>query len=390
MKQTGGTPFWRDVRFWRVAGQVAAVVLVVLVAAYLYGNLQHNLQQKGLGLGFGFLRLAASFDIKELPIPYRPSDSYGRAFLVGLTNTARIVLAGIPLATLLGILIGVARLSSNWLVRQLSLLYVEVLRNTPLLLQLFFWYFGVIIRLPRIQSRLELPGPVYLSNRAVAVPWPASTEATGAWLVAAALGLVAAFTVWRRRTRLMVERGGGGQPGLAALATLGLALGGAWALTGAAPFAWNLPRVADGIRFEGGARLSPEFAALLMGLVLYTAAFIAEIVRGGVLAVSRGQWEAARAVGLRPFLVLRLVVFPQALRVIVPPLTSQYLNLAKNSSLAVAIAYPDVVSVGTTTYNQTGRAVEVVILLMATYLSISLFTSLVMNVYNRSVQLVER
>lgn len=389
MRSGRGIPFWRDVRVWRVAGQVAAVLLVLAVAAWLYSNLQANLQKKNLGLGFGFLRREASFDIKELPIPYRPTDPYSRALAVGLVNTGRVILAGIPLATLVGIVIGVARLSSNWLVQKLALVYVEALRNTPLLLQLFFWYTAVAIRLPRIEDRLELPGPVLLSNRGIAVPWPAATPASGTWLVLLGVAAVAAVVVWRRQTRAMVERGGGGHPAVWAAGVLALAAAAALAATGRGPFAWSVPAVA-GSRFAGGAQLSPEYAALVWGLVLYTGAFIAEIVRGGILAVSRGQWEAARALGLRPLLVLRLVVFPQALRIIIPPLTSQYLNLAKNSSLAVAIAYPDVVSVATTTYNQTGRAVEVVTLLMVTYLSISLFTSLLMNLYNRAVQLVER
>lgn len=381
--------FWRDTRFWTIAGQVLFLLAVAALLYLVYENLQANLRRIGLALGFGFLRQPAAFDIGEGIIPYRPADTYFRAYLVGLTNTLRVAGAGIVLATVLGCSVGIARLSSNWLIRQFAAVYVELLRNTPLLLQLFFWYFAVLIRLPRIEDAVVWPGPVYLSNRGLAVPWLARGPSFDAWIVAFLVALVAGAAVYRWRLSVRLETGGGGSPALAGLGAFASIAGLSWLLAPGAPIVVDAPYV-EGVALRGGLRLSPEFSGLLIGLVVYTSAFIGEVVRAGIQSVPRGQVEAARAVGLRPALVLRLVVFPQALRVIVPPLTSQYLNLTKNSSLAVAIGYPDAFFVGQTTFNQTGRSVEVVTLIMATYLTISLLTSLLMNLYNRFVQLVER
>ncbi|GAA6619838.1 amino acid ABC transporter permease [Scytonema sp. NUACC26] len=304
------TPFWRDKRFWPIVGQLIAVVAFVIIVAILWHNVTYNLQRLGIQLGFDFLQSQASFDIGETPIAYQPSDPYSRALLVGLLNSLRVIIVCIIAATIVGITVGIARLSDNWLVRKLALVYVEILRNTPVLLQLFFWYFAVFLSLPKTETQISFFGLINISNQGVTLPF--------------------------------------------------------------------------GIYF------SPELSALVLGLTLYSAAFIAEIVRAGILSVPKGQWEAARSLGLKSSLVMRLVIFPQALRLIIPPLTSQYLNIAKNSSLAIAIGYADIYFVASTTFNQTGRAVEVMLLIVATYLTMSLIISLAMNFFNHKVQLKER
>ena len=300
--------FWRNVRFWRFAGQAIAIVLIMSCLAFLGNNLTRNLRQLGIQFGFNFLKSQAGFTIGDIPFAYKPSDSYNLALLVGLLNSLRVIIVGIVLATAIGVTAGIARLSDNWLVQKLATIYVEGLRNTPLLLQLFFWYFAVFLSLPQPEDAISL-GFINFSNRGV--------------------GLF-------------------------------------------------------------GLQLSPEFSALLAGLAIYTGTFIAEIVRGGIQSVPKGQWEAARSLGLKPGLLMRLVIFPQALRAIIPPLSNQYLNLAKNSSLAIAVGYPDLYAIASTTFNQTGRAVEVMILICAAYLTISLVISSLMNLFNRSVQIVER
>jgi general L-amino acid transport system permease protein len=380
----------RDARFWRIAGQVIAVVLVAIVVILIFDNLTYNLRQLGIRLGFDFLRSQASFDIGETLIAYNPANSYGRAIFVGLVNSLRVIVVGLILATILGLLAGIARLSDNWLLRKIAMVYVEIFRNTPLLLQLFFWYFAVFIKLPNIENRITLPGPTYLTSRGLFLPWWRVSAGAGIWLLLLALGLVAAIALWRWRTRIMVEQGRPGNQLVWALGPLVAAAIFALILTRTVPFSLTLPQVVGNAQIQGGLRLSPEFGTILVGLVFYTGSFIAEIVRAGIQSVPKGQWEAASALGLKPGRVMRMVVLPQALRVIIPPLTSQYLNLAKNSSLAIAIGFPDVYFVASTTFNQTGRAVEVILLIMLTYLTISLTISLLMNWYNRTVQLKER
>jgi general L-amino acid transport system permease protein len=384
---SAAVPPWRDVRVLRIAGQVVVVLVVGLLVAFIARNFMSAMSERGLGFGFGFLGRSAGFDISESPIPYSSTDTYGKAFLVGLLNTLFISLVGIILATVLGIVVGVARLSPNWLVRRIASAYVEAIRNTPLLVQLFLIYFAVFLQLPAVSQTLSLPGSIFVNQRGVFVPGPQLTATFPAWLafVTAGIGiLVAVRRVARRR-----EDAGDPIHGLRSagwLALLAIVVVG-WILVG--PVAFDLP-LREQFNFVGGLALSPEFTALLTGLVLYTAAFIGEVVRGGIQAVRRGQLEAARALGLSEGDTLRMVIFPQALRIIVPPLTSQYLNLAKNSSLAIAIGYPDLFKVGQTMANQTGQPVPVIILVMSTYLSISLFTSLLMNIYNRRVQVLER
>ncbi len=302
-------PLWRDYRFWQNAIQLIFVFLAVCIVVVLWSNVRRNLQQLGIQFGFNFLKQQASFDIGETLINYQPTDTYNYALFVGLINSLRIAIMGIFLTTIVGITAGIVRLSDNWLVRKISLIYVEIFRNTPLLLQLLFWYFAIFLSFPKAENKISVLSFANFSQNGIEFPW---------------------FT------------------------------------------------------------LSPEFSSLLLGLTFYTGAFIAEIVRGGIKSVPQGQWEAAKSLGLKPGLAMQLVIFPQALRVIIPPLTSQYLSLTKNSSLAIAIGYPDIYFVASTTFNQTGKAVEVMLLIMITYLTLSLIISFTMNLFNRSVQIKER
>jgi general L-amino acid transport system permease protein len=379
----------RDDRFWQIAGQAIAVLLVVILIALIWDNLTYNLRQLGIQLGFDFLGVQASFDIGETLIPYDPSNSYSRAIFVGLVNSLRVVVLGLILATIFGLVAGITQLSDNWLVRQIAVVYVEIFRNVPLLLQLFFWYFAVFLNLPGIENPITLFGSAFLTGQGVFFPWIETAAGAGIWLILLACGIVSAIALWRWRGRVMVEQGWAGNQIWYALGSLLVAVVIAFVLTRSIPFRLSVPQVTQG-QIEGGLRLSPEFCALLAGLVVYTSSYIAEIVRAGIQAVPKGQWEAARALGLKPNRIMQMVILPQALRVIVPPLTSQYLNLAKNSSLAIAVGFPDVYFVASTTFNQTGRAVEVMLLIMVTYLTISLTISLVMNLFNRTVQIKER
>ena len=302
-------PLWRSQRFWQNLTQAIVVFLVVAIFTIVVMNVNRNLQQLGINFGFDFLQQQASCDIGEKLVKYKPTDSYLLALWVGLINSLRIAILGVFLTSIIGLTAGIARLSDNWLVRNISLLYVEIFRNTPLLLQLLFWYFAVFLSFPKAANKVSILGLVNLSKSGIEIPF---------------------FT------------------------------------------------------------LTPEFSTLLLGLTFYTGAFIAEIVRGGIKSVEKGQWEAAKSLGLNPTLAMRFVILPQALRVIIPPLTSQYLNLTKNSSLAIAVGYPDIYFVASTTFNQTGKAVEVMILIMLTYLTLSLTISLVMNQFNHAVQIKER
>ncbi|HYE50138.1 MAG TPA: amino acid ABC transporter permease [Azospirillaceae bacterium] len=370
-----------------VAYQILVAALVGLGVWYLASNTMENLARQSIGSGFGFLEREAGFQIGETPVAYTATDTYARAFLVGLLNTLKVAVIGIVLATVLGTVVGVARLSTNWLVAKLAAGYVEVVRNVPLLLQLFLWYGALTEGLPGPRQAFNPVPGVFLSNRGLKIPGPADDPAWGALLVAFLVGAAAAFgfAAWARRRHLAT----GVRPPVGRVSAgllLGLPLLTLLAFGGAAV---DMPEL-RGFNFAGGVTLSPEFAALLFGLVVYTAAFIAEIVRSGILAVPHGQTEAAAALGLSRGRILRLVVLPQALRVIIPPTTSQYLNLTKNSSLAVAIGFPDFVSVANTTMNQTGQAVEGVAAIMAVYLTISLSLSFVLNWYNKRIALVGR
>jgi general L-amino acid transport system permease protein len=354
--------------------QAALLLAVVGLGWWFWSNAQANMAARGLQFGYGFLDRSAGIPIGESVIPYTPADTYRRALTVGLLNTLRVAIIGIVLCTVLGILLGLARLSTNPLLRTLVGGYIEVIRNTPLVLQLVFWH-----------AVIPLPG-VFLSQRGVKIPVFVAEPALFVVLGAAVAGGIGWWWLLRRERARQVatgERRPTVLPGIALLAGLpALAL-----LAGFVPRV-DWPELA-GFNFEGGLTLSPEFFALLIGLVVYTSAFIAEIVRAGIQSVHKGQWEAARALGLAPGRIMRLVILPQALRVIIPPLTSQYLNLTKNSSLAVVIGYPDLVSVANTSINQTGQAIEVITIFMAVYLLISLLTSALMNWYNARVALLK-
>lgn len=375
-------------RIRNIAYQAVLLAAVIGLGWYLISNTLHNLSTRQIQVGFGFLTREAGFEIAETLIAYEPANSYGRAFLVGLANTLMIAVIGVILATVLGSLIGIARLSSNWLLAHLAGWYVEVMRNIPLLLQLFVWYGIFTELLPSVREAISFGDWLFISQRGFRFAWPAAHPA---WPLALWAGLIATVLVFAYRALARRQQRQSGRqwpqfwPSVALL--VGLPLAG-W-LLGGAPMAIDRP-VLEGFDYQGGKVLSPEFMALLLGLVTYTAAFIAEVVRAGIMAVDRGQGEAAQALGLSSSQRLRLITLPQALRVIIPPMTSQYLNLAKNSSLAVAIGYPDLVAVANTTMNQTGQAIEAIAILMAVYLSISLSISAFMNWYNSRVRLVER
>ncbi|MGP1679838.1 MAG: amino acid ABC transporter permease [Burkholderiales bacterium] len=382
-------PFWNDPRIRAIVFQVLVTLGVIAVGAYLVRNLMHNLDVRGISTGFGFLANRAGFAINQSLVAYDESSSYGRTFVVGLLNTLLVSGLGIVLATILGFVIGIARLSRNWLISKLAAAYIEIFRNIPLLLQILFWYFAVFLNLPPPSEALSLGDAVFLTQRGLYLPRPVAESGFG-WTVFAFLAAAVASFFLVRWSRRRQDRTGELFPAfMVSLALLVLVPLGVFMITGR-PLAWTVPAL-EGFNFTGGLSVNPELGALLAALSIYTAAFIAETVRAGILAVSHGQTEAASALGLRRSWTLRLVIIPQAMRVTIPPLTSQYLNLTKNSSLATAIGYPDLVSLfAGTTLNQTGQAVEVMAMTMAVYLTISLVISVFMNWYNARTALVER
>lgn len=369
--------------------QVLLALAIFWLGYQIVNNTIVNLQKQNTASGFEFLGRTAGFDISQSLITYTNTMSYGRAFLVGLLNTILVAVLGIIFATVLGFLIGIGRLSSNWLVAKLCTVYVEIVRNVPLLLQLFVWYFAVLKALPGPRQSVALPFGTYLNVRGLYLPGPQWQAGSEAILVALliAIALAIAIHVWAKRRQLATGQqfpsilvGLGLMVGLPILAFLAMGL----------PVTFSYPEL-KGFNFTGGMVIQPEFVALLTGLSIYTAAFIAEVVRSGIIGVSKGQKEAAAALGLKPSFAMRLVVIPQAMRIIIPPLTNQYLNLTKNSSLAVAIGYPDLVSVfAGTVLNQTNQAVECILITMGVYLGLSLLTSLLMNWFNARMALVER
>jgi general L-amino acid transport system permease protein len=381
--------FYNDPKFRSVAYQLVLCAVVVFLVYGAARNAIDNLARAHIASGFGFWNDAAGFDISQTLIEYTARGStYGRAFWVGLLNTLLVAGLGIIFATILGFVIGISRLSSNWLLAKVAGGYVETIRNLPLLLQLLFWYNAVLKALPDMRESIGIGGAL-LNNRGLFLPGPIFKDGFGAVGIALLGGIVGAVTFYIL-ARKRQERTGQQAPVL--WVALALVIGLPFAVFALAgfPLGFDFPKTGR-FNITGGVEILPEFAALLFGLSIYTAAFIAEVVRAGILAVSRGQSEAAYSLGLRPGPTLRLIVIPQAMRVIIPPLTSQYLNLTKNSSLAVAIGYPDLVQVFTgTVLNQTGQAVEVVAITMLVYLAISLTTSLLMNIYNRRMALAER
>jgi len=384
----GTVPFWLDPKKRAIMFQIAVFVMVGLLAYYLVSNTIINLKKQSIATGFSFFHKESSFEIGESLISYSAASSYGRALVVGALNTLKVSFIGIIITLLLGAILGIARLSSNWLVSKLASIYIEVMQDIPILLQLFFWYAIFYETLPSPQQALCPISGLFLCNRGVAFTVPVAHPAHKYMLLVLFVGCVVVYLM-RRWAKKRQEKTGKFFPvfrfGIAIVIGLPLIT---W-LAFDAPMKMDIPKLV-GFNFTGGITVSPEFIAILLGLILYTAAFVAEVVRAGIQSVSKGQREAAMAIGLRPAPILNLVILPQALRVIIPPLTSQMLNLTKNSSLAVAIGYPDFVSVANTTINQTGQAVEGVALIMALYLIFSLSTSAFMNWYNKRVALVER
>jgi general L-amino acid transport system permease protein len=367
-----------------------AIMLAAFVAfiAWIIDNTQENLERSNIASGFDFLNGRAGFDLAQTPVQFTSDSTYGRALIVGLLNTVIIAGLGIVTAVALGFIIGVGRLSNNWLVRKLSMVYVEIFRNIPPLLVIFFWYFGVLSVLPQPRDSIELPFGGYLNNRGFFLPRAIWGE--GAWLIAAGLlvGVVFSFLV---RKWAMERQMATGRRFPVLWTSLAMIIGFpllACVLTGF-PLSFEFPK-ASTFNLSGGFQVKPEFLSLYLALSIYTAAFIAEIVRAGIQGVPKGQSEASGALGLRAGQGLRLVVIPQAMRTIIPPLTSQFLNLTKNSSLAIAIGYPDLVAVGGTVLNQTGQAIEIVAIWMLVYLGLSIATSLFMNWFNAKMALVER
>jgi general L-amino acid transport system permease protein len=383
-------PFWNDPRVRALVFQLLVGIGLAGFLVYITLNTMHNMEVRGISTGFEFLSRPAGFGIAQSLIEYTEAQStYGRTFLVGLLNTFLVSGLGIVLATILGFIIGVARLSKNWLIAKLAAAYIETFRNIPLLLQILFWYFAVFLALPAVGDAITFGEHFYLSQRGLYLPSPVFEDGF-AWTGGSALAAVVAGVMLVRWARRRQERTGARFPAVAVALGLIVAIPTLVFVVSGRPLSWEVPEK-GAFDFAGGFALIPELGALLVALSIYTAAFIAETVRAGIQAVSHGQTEAAYALGLRPSWTLRLVIIPQAMRVAIPPLTSQYLNLTKNSTLATAIGYPDLFAVfAGTTLNQTGQAVEVIAMTMAVYLTISLLISFFMNWYNARMALVER
>lgn len=375
------------VRAWLY--QILAILAVFSVVGYLIHNTVINLASRGITSGFGFLERGAGFGIVQHLIDYTDGDTYARVFLVGLTNTLLVSALCIVFASVLGFFIGLARLSDNWLLRKISAVYIEIFRNIPPLLQIFFWYFAVLRNLPGPRQALSAFDLAFISNRGLYIPWPEYTVGTWPFVIALLLAIGASVALFRYNRNYQLKTGRLRRTWPAALAILVIFPFIAHLLFGAAMH-WDVPTL-RGFNFRGGFALIPELAALTLALSIYTSSFIAEVIRSGIQSVPYGQHEAAMSLGLPNPVTLRQVIIPQAMRVIIPPLTSQYLNIVKNSSLAAAIGYPDMVSLfAGTVLNQTGQAIETIAMTMAVYLTISLLISLLMNIYNRKIALVER
>ncbi len=379
--------WWRDERFLQFLAQAVFVIIVAGIGYFLFQNMVQSLAKQGMVLGYEFLESPTGFDISTSLIEHARESSNLRSIAVGVINTIVASLLGIVLATILGVLVGIASLSRNYLVNRFAWSYIEIFRNIPLLLVIFFTYTLVIFNLPAVRKSFHLPGEIFLSNRGLYMPKPLATATTGLYLIIGVVLLIGTFILvvkFGRRRKLDYFQ--------MSLITLGIWLLGllaAWLVLPEAPFQFELPRL-KGLNYVGGAEFTPEFVAIVLGLVLGSAPFIADTVRAGIQSVSKGQVDAARALGMSGYLTMRLIIFPQALRVIIPPMTSNYLSLTKNSTLAAAVGYPELLHVSSSITSQTGRAVEMMSILMAIYLALSLLTSLVMNWYNKRVQLVER
>ena len=360
--------------------QILFVIVLIWIGYEIVGNARSNLETQRIASGFGFLQRNAGFDVSQTLIPYSGSDTYARVFLVGLLNTLLVSIIGIFFATVIGFIVGLGRLSPNWLVSRVAGAYVELVRNLPLLFQILFWYLAVLAALPPPRQSISLFGSFFLSNRGLVIPRPIADPGLGPFLVAIVLAVVAAFALGRYAHRQLFKKGRSIRVWPLAIGLLVALPVTSWLIFGS-PMSFEVPQL-RGFNFAGGTRVIPEFVALTVALSAYTAAFIAEVVRAGILSVHKGQMEAGASLGLSRGATLRLIVVPQAMRVILPPLTNQYLNLTKNSSLAVAIGYPDLVSVfAGTTLSQTGQAIEIIAITMGVYLLLSLVTSAIMSFY---------
>ena len=395
-------PFYRDIRFLKVFGQVLFLIGIVLLAAFLYSNMLAGLGKQNLAIDFSFLDSEAGFEISE-GIDYDPSDTYLKAFWVGIVNTLKLSIIGIFCATIIGFFFGIARLSSNWLISKIAAVYVEYFRNIPLLIQILFWY-ALMLALPKVRESINFSDSIFINNRGVYFPLVEPADGFNTWLWYLLSGIIlativvlgiAAFRYFFRFREIQQTDRPSFIPNLifsakwtAAPIILIVPIVG-WFLIPDAPFELSRPEL-QGFNFVGGHNFSPEFTALLIGLTVYTSAFIAEVVRAGIQAVVKGQREAARSVGLKELQVLRLIVIPQAIPIIVPPLTSQYLNLAKNSSLGIFIGFPDLFQVGEIMMNQTGQVIPIFAMIMVVYLIMSLTTSAFMNWYNRRITRIGR
>lgn len=379
-----GIPIWRDTKIISWAAQILSTVLVISLFVFMASNLLNAANNRGFSLGFDFIHQEAGFPISESVVSYTESDSFLHAFYVGILNTIRVAFIGIIFATLLGTLLGIARVSTNWALKSLSLIYVEIFRNIPLLVQLFFWYFIVFQSLPKVQEAIVLPGRIFLSNRGIFLPNPSlSVQSIGVFSICLLVAVLIAFAMYKSRskrnilftrtTRILINLTS--TIAIASLLYFGLSQIQLSVIT---------PTLGK-FNFTGGLRITPEFAALLLGLTVYTASFIAEIVRAGIQSVPKGQYESAYALGLSKTATLMLIILPQALKVIIPPMINQYLNLSKNSSLAIAIGYPDAFFVGRTMINQAGRAVPIFGMIMLCYGLISLVWSIAGNIFDRKM-----
>lgn len=388
-EQSATIPFWRDERILKVLGQVIFAFAVVWFFFTIFQNMKVGLAKQGISLSLDFLKGVSGFDIAETLFHYDRNSTYWQAYQIGLLNTLLVGIVGIIFSTIFGVILGVARLSANFIINRMAAFYLEFIRNLSLLVFLIFWYLGVFLKLPRVKEAIIWPGNIFLSNRGIGIPWGLPTASYPTFRLFLIFGLILAVIVFFSLRAYSQRTGRAPLTTLWTVLTFGIITLVGWIILPEKPLILDVPRV-EGLRLTGGKVLTPEFMALTSGLILYTSAFIGEVVRAGIQSVSKGQVEASRALGLNGFQTLRLVVFPQAMRVIIPPLTSQYLNLVKNSSLAIAVAYPDVFYVANTIQNQTGRAVEMIGMVMLTYLTFSLITSLLMNWYNQRIKLVER
>ncbi|WP_417844868.1 amino acid ABC transporter permease [Thalassospira sp.] len=382
------TDYLNDENVRAVIYQIVAIALVILAGWYLVSNTLANLERQNISTGYGFLNLEASFGISESMIDYTPQSNYATALMVGFLNTVKVAFLGIILCTIIGTIFGVARLSSNWIVRKLATVYVETFRNIPVLLQLFFWYAIIPGAFPAARNAFQPLPDVLLTNRGMYIPVPVADNAYDFMGIAAIIAFVVIYFLKKWATKRLDETG---QPFPIVWASLGIFVGLVLIayIAGGAPTAMDIPSL-QGFNIRGGYNISPEFLSVLIGLTIYTSTYVAEVVRSGIEAVPNGQWEAADSLGLKRSVSLRKIILPQSMRVAIPPLTNQYLNLTKNSSLAVAVGYPDLVSVSNTTMNQTGQAIEAISIYMAVYLGLSLITSLFMNWFNKKMALVER